>query len=244
MLGGEARTMTIMFSDVRGFTTISETYKDDPQGLTQLMNRFLTPLTNAIIERKGTIDKYMGDAIMAFWNAPIDDAEHEINACRAAIDMLRRVDDLNLEREAEARDERAAFHPDPDRRRHQYRHLRGRQYGLGPAFRLFGARAIRSISPRGSKAAPRPTARRSSSARRPPRKRPAQFAALELDLITVKGKTEPERIYTILGGEDVAGERRFPQAARAQCHDAGAATASATGPARLEALQLCRQRAE
>ena len=73
VLGGEERRMTILFSDVRGFTTISEHYKDDPQGLTHLMNRFLTPLTNAIIERKGTIDKYIGDAIMAFWNAPVDD---------------------------------------------------------------------------------------------------------------------------------------------------------------------------
>jgi adenylate cyclase len=71
VLGGEQREMTIMFSDVRGFTTISEIYKDDPQGLTALMNGFLTPLTNAIIDRKGTIDKYMGDAIMAFWNAPL-----------------------------------------------------------------------------------------------------------------------------------------------------------------------------
>ena len=88
------RTMSILFSDVRGFTTISETYKRDPQGLTQLMNRFLTPMTNAIIDHKGTIDKYMGDAIMAFWNAPIDDADHEINACRAAIDMLARVEAL------------------------------------------------------------------------------------------------------------------------------------------------------
>ena len=142
VLGGEARTMTIMFSDVRGFTTISETYKHDPQGLTQLMNRFLTPMTNAIIEHKGTIDKYMGDAIMAFWNAPIDDAEHEINACRAALEMLQRVDALNLEREIEARDSGQPFIPIADRHRHQYRHLRGRQYGLGPALRLFGARGF------------------------------------------------------------------------------------------------------
>ncbi|MCX7306527.1 MAG: CHASE2 domain-containing protein, partial [Afipia sp.] len=61
VLGGEERDMTIMFSDVRGFTTISESFKHDPQGLTSLMNRFLTPLTNAILDRKGTIDKYMGD---------------------------------------------------------------------------------------------------------------------------------------------------------------------------------------
>ena len=93
VLGGEERNMTIMFSDVRGFTTISEIYKDDPQGLTSLMNSFLTPLTNAIIDRKGTIDKYMGDAIMAFWNAPLHDDSHEINACEAAIEMLDRIGD-------------------------------------------------------------------------------------------------------------------------------------------------------
>src|SRR5208282_17674 len=93
-----------LFIDVRGFTTISEHYKDDPQGLTRLMNRFLTPLTNAIIERKGTIDKYIGDAIMAFWNAPVDDEEHEANACDAALEMLARAEALNVElkREAEA----------------------------------------------------------------------------------------------------------------------------------------------
>src|SRR3954466_237222 len=101
VLGGEEREMTIMFSDVRGFTTISESYKHDPQGLTKLMNRFLTPLTNAIIARKGTIDKYMGDEKVGFWNAPIDDKEHEVNACEAALDMLERIDDLNKQREQE-----------------------------------------------------------------------------------------------------------------------------------------------
>src|SRR4030088_951502 len=104
VLGGEEREMTIMFSDMRGFTSISETYKNDPQGLTALMNRFLTPLTNAILNRKGTIDTYMGDAIMAFWNAPLDDKEHQLNACEAALDMLERVDTLNQEREVEAKD--------------------------------------------------------------------------------------------------------------------------------------------
>src|SRR6185369_12925832 len=111
VLGGEEREMTIMFSDMRGFTSISETYKSDPQGLTALMNRFLTPLTNAILDRKGTIDKYMGDAIMAFWNAPLDDSEHQINACEAALDMLEQVDALNREREAEAKEEERPFIP-------------------------------------------------------------------------------------------------------------------------------------
>jgi len=111
VLGGEARDMTIMFSDVRGFTTISEIYKDDPQGLTALMNSFLTPLTNAIIDRKGTIDKYMGDAIMAFWNAPLYDPTHELNACEAALDMLERVERLNREREAAAKASGTLFIP-------------------------------------------------------------------------------------------------------------------------------------
>jgi class 3 adenylate cyclase len=103
--------MTIMFSDMRGFTSISETYKSDPQGLTALMNRFLTPLTNAILARKGTIDKYMGDAIMAFWNAPLDDKEHQLNACEAALDMLERVDRTQQEREQEAQERAATFIP-------------------------------------------------------------------------------------------------------------------------------------
>src|SRR5665213_914399 len=111
VLGGEEREMTIMFSDVRGFTTISESYKHDPQGLTTLMNRFLTPLTNAILARKGTIDKYMGDAIMAFWNAPLDDKEHQLNACEAAIDMLERIDVLNRQRELEVEDGDRAYIP-------------------------------------------------------------------------------------------------------------------------------------
>jgi class 3 adenylate cyclase len=96
---------------VRGFTTISEIYKDDPQGLTALMNSFLTPLTNAIIDRKGTIDKYMGDAIMAFWNAPLDVPDHELNACEAALDMLDRVAELNRDHEAAAKENNTTFVP-------------------------------------------------------------------------------------------------------------------------------------
>ncbi len=102
VLGGQDRIITVLFSDVRGFTTISETFKDNPQGLTTLINRFLTPLTNAIVARDGTIDKYIGDAVMAFWNAPLDDQNHESDACHAALDMLERVEALNEEREREA----------------------------------------------------------------------------------------------------------------------------------------------
>src|SRR6187401_742655 len=95
VLSGEDREMSILFSDVRGFTTISELYKDDPQGLTSLMNSFLTPLTNAIIEHKGTIDKYVGDAVMAFWNAPLDDADHALHAGQAALAMSAKLAELN-----------------------------------------------------------------------------------------------------------------------------------------------------
>jgi adenylate cyclase len=66
------------------------------------MNRLLTPLTNAIVDRKGTIDKYIGDAIMAFWNAPLDGAAQEVNACEAALRMLEALEWLNAERQVEA----------------------------------------------------------------------------------------------------------------------------------------------
>ena len=145
VLGGEERRMTILFTDVRGFTTISEHYKDDPQGLTRLMNRFLTPLTNAIIERKGTIDKYIGDAIMAFWNAPVDDDEQEANACDAALTMQERAAALNVELKREAESQRRPIHAAAHRHRPQYRPLRRRQYGVRFPLQLFGARRHRQL---------------------------------------------------------------------------------------------------
>src|SRR5262249_20184506 len=93
------------------FTSISESYKDNPQGLTTLMNRFLTPLTRVVVARNGTIDKYIGDSIMAFWNAPLDDPAQETNACHAALEMLEQVDALNQEREAEAAIDGTPFLP-------------------------------------------------------------------------------------------------------------------------------------
>jgi adenylate cyclase len=86
-VGGESRDMTVMFSDVRGFTTISEGFT--PQELTVLMNVFLSRMTNVIQAHRGTIDKYMGDAIMAFWGAPMDDADHAKHAITAALEMVR-----------------------------------------------------------------------------------------------------------------------------------------------------------
>jgi adenylate cyclase len=92
-LGGQARVMTIMFCDIRGFTSLSE--KLDAERLTQFMNSFLSPMTEIITERKGTIDKYIGDCIMAFWNAPLDDADHVKNAVQAAQAMRRELVELN-----------------------------------------------------------------------------------------------------------------------------------------------------
>ena len=102
-LGGETKKLTIMFSDIRGFTPISEQYKTDPQGLTTLINRFLTPMTNLIMDQKGTIDKYMGDCIMAFWNAPVSIEDHQKQAVKSALDMVDRLNELNVELEDEGK---------------------------------------------------------------------------------------------------------------------------------------------
>ena len=110
-LGGETKEMTFLFCDVRGFTAISETFKSNPQGLTVLINRLLTPLTNVIMSRNGTIDKYMGDCIMAFWNAPLDDAAHAVNGCESALEMFKALDILNEERRLEAEEEGVPFMP-------------------------------------------------------------------------------------------------------------------------------------
>lgn len=94
-LGGENREMTVLFSDVRGFTTLSEGLS--PDQLSQLMNAFLTPLTEIIHHHKGTIDKYMGDAIMAFWGAPLHDPQHGLNALRAAMAMTQAVESIRAD---------------------------------------------------------------------------------------------------------------------------------------------------
>jgi class 3 adenylate cyclase len=103
-LGGDLRDMTIMFSDIRGFTTISERFKDDPRGLTSLINRAFTPMTEAVLDQGGTIDKYIGDCLMAFWNAPLDDERHAAHACTAALGMFEAIGGLNRELAAESSD--------------------------------------------------------------------------------------------------------------------------------------------
>jgi adenylate cyclase len=207
VLGGEERRMTILFSDVRGFTTISEHYKDDPQGLTRLMNRFLTPLTNAIIERKGTIDKYIGDAIMAFWNAPVDDDQQEANACEAALEMLSRAETLNGELKREAEANGGIYMP-----------LRigiGLNTGpcvvgnMGSDFR-FNYSVLGDTVNLASRLESRtkdyriPVVIGSRTAEGAQQK----FAVMEIDLIKVKGKKQPEAVFTVLGRSEVEADPR------------------------------------
>ncbi len=94
-LGGERKNLTIMFADIRGFTGISEHFKEDPQGLTRLINDILTPLSDIVMANGGTIDKYIGDCIMAFWNAPLDDPDHAQNALDAGREMLAAIPQIN-----------------------------------------------------------------------------------------------------------------------------------------------------
>jgi adenylate cyclase len=96
-LGGEEKELSIMFTDVRGFTSISEHYGKDVQGLTKIMNRYMTAMTKRILENSGTLDKYIGDAQMAFWNSPLDDHLHCKQAVKAALEMLGNLDGFNKE---------------------------------------------------------------------------------------------------------------------------------------------------
>ena len=202
VLGGEERRMTILFSDVRGFTTISEHYKDDPQGLTHLMNRFLTPLTNAIIECKGTIDKYIGDAIMAFWNAPVDDPDHEANACEAALEMLARAEALNVELKREAEANGGLYMPlrvgiglntGPCVVGNMGSDFRFNYSVLGDTVNVASRLESRTKDYRLSMVIGSRTA---EGARE-------KFATMEIDLIQVKGKKQPEAVFTVLGRSEI-----------------------------------------
>jgi adenylate cyclase len=96
-LGGEEKELSIMFTDVRGFTSISEHYGKDVQGLTKIMNRYMTAMTKKILENHGTLDKYIGDAQMAFWNSPLDDNWHCRQSVKAALEMLGNLKEFNDE---------------------------------------------------------------------------------------------------------------------------------------------------
>ena len=207
VLGGETKTMTLLFCDIRGFTTISEAFKADPAGLTQLINKFLTPMTDLILERSGTIDKYMGDCIMAFWNAPLDDPDHAKHGCDSALAMFEGLGPLNERLKADAQAENRPHHPIRvgiglntgdcvvgnlgSSQRFDYSVL-GDSVNLAARLegqsKNYGADIV--IGEMTRAAAP-------------------GFATLELDLIAVKGKTEAARIFALLGHEELNGDPRF-----------------------------------
>ncbi len=210
-LGGEMRDMTLLFSDIRGFTTISEQL--DPHALTHLINRFLTPMTEIILARRGCIDKYMGDCVMAFWNAPLDDPEHPRHACDAALAMVTGLAELNAKLATETA---ALGHPIPplvvgiglntgmccvgnmgSDQRFDYSVISDE---VNLASRLEGQSKTYGVTI---------VLGENTQARVP------ELATLELDLIRVKGKNRPVRIHTLCGDESVAASSAFRELAAA-----------------------------
>lgn len=207
-LGGETREMTMLFCDVRGFTTLSERYKSDPQGLTTLVNRLLTPLSRAVLDRAGTIDKYMGDCIMAFWNAPVEDPDHQAHACEAALAMHLALAGVNAEREAEAAAAGEEFLPlrigvgvntGTAVVGNMGSDMRFDYSVLGDAVNLASRLEGQSKTYGVDTVLGEETAGTLDG----------RFALLELDLIAVKGKTEGVRIFGLMGGPDRAGAPDF-----------------------------------
>jgi adenylate cyclase len=204
-LGGETRDMTLLFSDVRGFTSISEGL--DAEGLTRFLNTLFTPLSNIILEEQGTIDKFMGDAVMAYWNAPLDDPDHPIHACRAALRMMEQMTELNRHWQDEAQAQGRTFPPVKigiglntgvccvgnlgTETRFDYSVIGD---NVNIASRLEGQSKIYDVVA---------IVGESTAARAP------DFAFLELDLLKVKGKTEATRIYALLGDGALKRSRGF-----------------------------------
>ena len=205
-LGGDQREMTLLFCDVRGFTTISEQF--DAVGLTSLINKLLTPLTNVILERQGTIDKYMGDCIMAFWNAPLDDDDQEYNGCTSALAMLGEMEPLNARLEKEAEEEGRKHIPlkvglglntGPCVVGNMGSDMRFDYSVLGDAVNL-AARLEGQSKSYGMNVVLGPTTREAVKDR---------LATIDLDFIQVKGKTEGTYIYGLMGDEAVLADPKF-----------------------------------
>jgi adenylate cyclase len=187
--------MTFLFSDIRGFTSISEKYKGDPEALTDLINNLLTVLSNEILNNQGTIDKYMGDCIMAFWNAPSEDPEHREKSINAAFAMSKALEQLNKDLNRLDDDklsvgigintgECIVGNMGSDKR-FDYTvlgdavnlasRLEGQSGNYGMQI-ILGEGSIQGLS--------------------------EKYFVCELDLIAVKGKSEPVTIYTVFENED------------------------------------------
>ena len=244
-LGGEMRDVTLLFADVRGFSNISEGM--DAEALIRFVNRIFTPLSDIILEQRGTIDKFMGDAVMAFWNAPLADPQHAANACRAALAMMSRLERMNEDwaAEAAARGETAPVV----------------RIGIGLNT---GACCVGNVgSPQRfdysilgdvvNIAARLEEATKTYGVPIIAGERTAQeartFAFLEIDSIKLRGKERAERIFALVGDETVADTERFRALAKThaafmtaiRAKDAKAAASSlatcrSLGPASLEPL--------
>ena len=199
-LGGETREMTFHFCDIRGFTTISE--KFDPHGLTVFINNFLTPMTEIILAHDGTIDKYMGDCIMAFWNAPMNVPNHAKRACDAALKMHARLAELNAKWQDGAKAKGitlpkieigTGLNTGPCVVGNMGSTLRVDYTVLGDDVNL-ASRLEGQSKTYGVHVVLGPLTRQQAP----------EYAAVELDLIKVKGKTKPVNIYALLGSPEEA----------------------------------------
>jgi len=204
-LGGEQKELSIMFTDIRNFTTLSETLS--PEKLINTMNDFLTPMSDVVMGTRGTIDKFMGDAMMAFWNAPLDDADHARHAVLAALKMRQALAPVNKALADKARKDgkiplklEAGIGVNTglcsvgnmgSKQRFAYSAL-GDAVNL--ASRLEGQTKFYGLDLLVGEA----------TAQHLP-----DFAMVEIDKIKVKGKTKPVRIYTVLGGEGAGKKAAF-----------------------------------
>ncbi len=204
-LGGETRELSVMFTDIRGFTTISEALS--PEALIALMNDFLTPMGDLVMHSRGTIDKFMGDAMMAFWNAPLDDPDHARNACLAALAMDAALAPVNERLAAEAAKTGApplvlkagiGINTGPasvgnmgSRRRFAYS-------ALGDTVNLASRLESQTKAYGVTNLIGETTAAQV-----------ADLARLEIDLLRVKGKNKPVRVFTLVGDAAFAQTESF-----------------------------------
>lgn len=194
-LGGESRELSICFSDVRGFTSISEHYGKDVQGLTKIMNRYMTRVTKPIIDNNGTLDKFIGDATMSFHNAPVQVPNHAKLSVKTALEMINAVEEFNKEIKAEGIPPFGmglGINTDTVVVGNMGSDLRFDYTVIGDGVNL-ASRLEGQSKPYGVKIVlGTKTAQLVKD----------EYFVLELDCIAVKGKTQGVTIYTVLGRND------------------------------------------